>query len=300
MIRPTFIRHSIFPKIFFGIFLVCFLSACVREDKEVCADMFLNVKVIDAEGNDITQTEVLQKIDVYLFNPNGFERIIGLDTTQNRFYFSYPQDTPWMVAAWGNLLPSKVHISSLQNNKNTSQTYVTLLPEADGYTPPAPEILYGNLVLEKPHSAMGEPVLTLRPQTAMVTVEVYNIDGSLSDFRSAPADTYHIEIVTPHNGLTFAGELTGSEARYKPLSRFSKGILETDPWMILHDKGIKIMVFKNGKEIKTVTADKEGNPLTAPAGKRLHVYLDMSFSQLKIQIQILPWNHTEQDTGIGF
>lgn len=66
----------IFPL--FLLFILC-CASCVREDMEGCARYELHVRAVDADGNDLTGSGALQKSDIYLFNEQGFVRMIPSD-----------------------------------------------------------------------------------------------------------------------------------------------------------------------------------------------------------------------------
>ena len=42
-------------------------TSCVREDTGDCIQYVLDMQAVDSEGNDLTATDALQKVEVYLF-----------------------------------------------------------------------------------------------------------------------------------------------------------------------------------------------------------------------------------------
>ncbi len=46
-------------------------ASCVREDIGDCVQYQVHVRVVDAAGNDLTESGVLEKSEVYLFGDNG-------------------------------------------------------------------------------------------------------------------------------------------------------------------------------------------------------------------------------------
>ena len=51
-------------------------ASCVREDTGDCVQYQVHVRVVDAAGNDLTESGVLEKSEVYLFGENGFVRMV--------------------------------------------------------------------------------------------------------------------------------------------------------------------------------------------------------------------------------
>lgn len=90
-----------FPIFLLILFLLCFVS-CVREDMEGCARYELHVRAVDADGNDLTGNGVLQKSDIYLFNEQGFVRMIPSEGFSD-FSFGEDKDERLTLVAWGNL-----------------------------------------------------------------------------------------------------------------------------------------------------------------------------------------------------
>ena len=89
----------IFPL--FLLFILC-CASCVREDMEGCARYELHVRAVDADGNDLTGSGALQKSDIYLFNEQGFVRMIPSDGFSD-FYFGEDKGEHLTLVAWGNL-----------------------------------------------------------------------------------------------------------------------------------------------------------------------------------------------------
>lgn len=88
----------IFPLLFI---LLCCVS-CVREDMEGCVRYELHVRAVDADGNDLTGNGVLQKSDIYLFNEQGFVRMIPSEGF-SEFSFGEDRGERLTLVAWGNL-----------------------------------------------------------------------------------------------------------------------------------------------------------------------------------------------------
>ena len=88
----------VFPL--FLLFLLC-CASCVREDMEDCVRYELHVRAVDTDGNDLTESGVLQKSDIYLFNEQGFVRMISSDGFSD-FYFGEDKGERLTLVACGN------------------------------------------------------------------------------------------------------------------------------------------------------------------------------------------------------
>ena len=101
-------------------------ASCVREDMEECTQYALNVRAVDNEGNDLTDSGVLQKADVYLFNENGFVRMVPSGISSD-FLFGHDKRQKLTLVAWGNIkkdqnsvpIPSP-HFSRWHRRRNPS------------------------------------------------------------------------------------------------------------------------------------------------------------------------------------
>ena len=87
------------PVFLLLLFLLC-CTSCVREDMEGCTRYELHVRAVDADGNDLTESGALQKSDIYLFNEQGFVRMIPSDGFSN-FYFGEDKGERLTLIAWG-------------------------------------------------------------------------------------------------------------------------------------------------------------------------------------------------------
>ena len=61
-------------------------TSCVREDTGDCIQYVLDMQAVDSEGNDLTATDALQKVEVYLFNEKGFIRKIPADISSDLIF----------------------------------------------------------------------------------------------------------------------------------------------------------------------------------------------------------------------
>ena len=77
-------------------------ASCVREDTEDCVQYQVHVRVVDAAGNDLTESGVLEKSEVYLFGENGFVRMVPAGVSSDYLFGNYKEARLTLVA-WGNI-----------------------------------------------------------------------------------------------------------------------------------------------------------------------------------------------------
>ena len=76
--------------------------SCVREDTGDCMQYEIHVRVVDAAGNDLTQSGVLEKSEVYLFGENGFVRMVPAGVSSD-YLFGNHKEARLTLVAWGNI-----------------------------------------------------------------------------------------------------------------------------------------------------------------------------------------------------
>ena len=77
-------------------------TSCVREDTGDCIQYVLDMQAVDSEGNDLTATDALQKVEVYLFNEKGFIRKIPTDISSD-LIFRDDKNERLTLVVWGNI-----------------------------------------------------------------------------------------------------------------------------------------------------------------------------------------------------
>ena len=92
---------GIFPSFRFFLFFSVAFRACVRIWKVVSGMNCMSVRWMRM-GNDLTGNGVLQKSDIYLFNEQGFVRMIPSEGILGLF-FGEDRDERLTLVAWGNL-----------------------------------------------------------------------------------------------------------------------------------------------------------------------------------------------------
>ena len=202
----------IFPLLFI---LLCCVS-CVREDMEGCVRYELHVRAVDADGNDLTGNGVLQKSDIYLFNEQGFVRMIPSEGFSD-FFFGEDRDERLTLVAWGNLKEDTLITTEIAPGTSLKDAKLQLRQYTHGTHIPLTDLFYCR-------REIGE-ISTRGVEGADITLVMERMVAGLSIRTRYLAERY------PYNGeayrfvvhcigteMDFMGEASGDGAGYEPAS----------------------------------------------------------------------------------
>ena len=133
------IRPSILTALYAG--LIFLYASCVREDTSACMQYEVNVRVVDAEGNDLTESEVLEKSEVYLFGENGFVRMIPAGVSSDYLFGHYKNDRLTLVA-WGNVKEDTLITAEIKPSTPIEEARLKLKQYAEGNHLPVTDLFY--------------------------------------------------------------------------------------------------------------------------------------------------------------
>ena len=133
------IRPSILTALYAG--LIFLYASCVREDTSACMQYEVNVRVVDAEGNDLTESEVLEKSEVYLFGENGFVRMIPAGVSSDYLFGHYKDDRLTLVA-WGNVKEDTLITAEIKPGTPIEEARLKLKQYSEGNHLPVTDLFY--------------------------------------------------------------------------------------------------------------------------------------------------------------
>lgn len=283
--------------------IVCILlflvpAACVREETDTCVQYELNVRAVDVEGNDLTQSGALQKADVYLFNEKGFVRMVPAGISSD-FLFGNDKSEKLTLVAWGNIKADTLTTAEITPGTSIEEARLKLKQHAQGSHLPITDIFYCRKELN--------PATTRGMQEKNITLVMERMAAGLSIRTRYLAERY------PHNGtpytfivrgtgteVDFTGKVIGESAGYQPLSYTDKqGDIYAPPFHIFpteETQRIEIDIYRREEKLYTITEDNEFKPLYAPAGKQTNVDIDFRYAVVKVTITVVPWGTISQDT----
>ena len=283
--------------------IVCMLlflvpASCVREDTEACVQYKLNVRAVDAEGNDLTENGVLQKSDVYMFDENGFVRMVPAGISSD-FLFGEEKSAKLTLVAWGNLKEDTLVTTELARGTSIEEARIQLRKHAEGTHIPITDLFYSRKELSW--------VQTRSMQEENIVLVMERIAASVSIRTRYLAERYPYSGVPHHfivrgtgTEMDFTGRTVGEDAGYKPTSTTDNaGDVYAPPFHVFtmqEGGGIEIDIYREQERICTVTEDNNFQPLRVTVGKQTNIDIDFRYAEVKVFVTVVPWGTVNQDT----
>lgn len=302
---PHFLKSL--AKIILSILLIFLVASCVPEDVEDRVQYALNVRAVDADGNDLTNTGVLEQTAVYLFNKNGFARMVPTGTSSDYLFGAEKSDTLTLVA-WGNIKSDALTTTQITPGTSIEDACLQLRQQGEGNNIPVTDLFYSRKSLTE--SDAKSTIITSRgAQESTVTLVMSRRAASISirtryfAVRYPYTETaYRLVVRGTGNTIDFDGKLTGDEAHYEPTSiTNSIGDIYAPPFQIFStNKGAKIEIdiYRGNEKLYTISEDNELKTLYAPAGKQLNVDIDFRNTKINVMVTIVAWGEVSQQTEI--
>ena len=115
--------------------------SCVREDTGDCMQYEIHVRVVDAAGNDLTQSGVLEKSEVYLFGENGFVRMVPAGVSSD-YLFGNHKEARLTLVAWGNIKEDTLITAKIKPGTLLEEARLKLKQHAEGSHLPVTDLFY--------------------------------------------------------------------------------------------------------------------------------------------------------------
>ena len=283
--------------------LICILSAilctaCVREDTEGCVQYALNVQAVDAEGNDLTSSGVLQKADVYLFNEQGFVRMVPAGISSD-FLFGNDKNQKLTLVAWGNVKTDTLAITEVTPGTSIEEARLQLRRHEQGSNLPITDIFYCRRELSQTTTrGMQEENITLVMERMAAGLSIRT--RYLAQRYPYTGEPYAFIVRGTGTEVDFMGKVMGDEAGYEPYSTTDyKGDIYAPPFRIFPtgDKGsIEIDIYRKQEKLYTITEDNNFEPLYVSVGKQTNIDIDFRYAEVKTFVTVVPWGQISQDT----
>lgn len=278
--------------------LVLLCASCVREDTAECVQYELNVRAVDSEGNDLTKSGVLQKSDVYLFNEQGFVRMVPTGLSSD-FYFGEDKGEKLTLVAWGNLKEDTLITTDVKPGTSLEEAKLQLRQYAHGTHIPLTDLFYCRKEIGRPATRSlegSEVLLVMERMVAGLSIRT----RYLSERFPYTGQPYRFIVHCTGTEMDFAGKAAGSNAGYEPASTTNaKGDVYAPPFHIFpmnERKKLEIDICRGQEMLCTITEDNNFQPLYAPVGKQTNIDIDFRYAEPKATIKVLPWGEVYQDT----
>ncbi|MCD8183988.1 MAG: FimB/Mfa2 family fimbrial subunit [Bacteroides sp.] len=295
-------------KAVFCVLLFLLPASCVRKDVDGCVQYALDVRVVDNEGNDLTESGILEKTDVYLFNQKGFVRMVPAGIS-SAFLFGEDKNERLTLVAWGNVKEDTLVTTQVAVGTSLEDARLQLRRHAEGTHIPVTDLFYCRKELNdadmedtedtpQTRGGMREDGVTLVMERMAAGVSVHTI--GFTEKYPEGGGPCHIVVRGAGTEMDFTGKAVGDEAGYKPLSYTDgAGDLRTQPFHVFptnDGQHIAIDICRQGEMLFTVTQNNKFEPICTPAGKQTDILLDFRYATLQITVTVLPWGEVSQDT----
>ena len=272
-------------------------AGCVREDTSACMQYKLNVRAVDAEGNDLTRSGTLQKVDVYIFNESGFVRMVPGETLSG-FLMAHNKKDRLTLVAWGNLKEDTL-VTKIGPESSIKQARLKLKKHADGCHLPITDLFYCRKELNNTSTrGMQEETVTLTMERMAAGLSIRT--HYLAERYPYDGESYTFIVRGTGTKMDFTGKTAGQNARYKPLSiTDEQGDVYAPPFRIFPTGNggcLEIDIYRKQEKICTIAWDNESKPLSAVAGKQTHIDINFRHARIKAFVNVMPWEEMNQET----
>lgn len=276
--------------------LLC--ASCVREDTAECVQYELNIRAVDSEGNDLTKSGVLQKSDVYLFNEQGFVRMVPSGLSSD-FYFGEDKGEKLTLVAWGNLKEDTLITTEVNPGTPLEEAKLQLRQYAHGTHLPLTDLFYCRKELNQTQTRGLEGAeLTLVMERMVAGLSIRT--RYLAERYPYTGQPYRFIVHCTGTEMDFTGKASGSSAGYEPASvTDTKGDVYAPPFHIFptgEEKQLEIDICRGQEILCTIVEDNNRQPLYALVGKQTNIDIDFRYATVKTIVTVLPWGEVHQDT----
>lgn len=276
--------------------LLSFMS-CIKDDFTNCnTTLFLQIKAIDAAGQDITSSGETGSAQLYIFDQNQrFVQQVAVSASdiQNkiRIQLFIKGVNGFSVVAWSNLNGNQ-QADSLVTGITMEQALVKLRKNTEGYAVNPDDLFHGIFTTNSSRSTTDisiENTITIERKTALVNILVKGLDAQSAD------DYYFIIKGTTKDTYNFKGNLTGNPIDHKQGGEFNASNTQfvSSPFSMYplpEENKLTILIYKGDELIATAeTNDENGSDIIPIAGITTNVLIDLRTS-LTVTIRVTTWD----------
>lgn len=278
--------------------LLCW--SCIGEDMSACAEYSVLVKVFDADGNDLTGSDRITSVDMYLFDQQGFVRVIP-SGSQGSFLLGEEKNKELTLIAWGNLNPDSVSVPVILPGSSLEDTRLHAFQLSGINARTVSDLFYSKLHIS-PIQTRGleqrSDTIVLNSVSTGMTVQT----SGLQQWLGFPSDSCRIVIENAGGSLNFLGIFTGETVTYEPVvSQDVGGDLNTALFRILptgNSQNLTLSLYNGSTKVFSVASDSEGDPIVAPAGRIVRLFIHFEYASVKVVVTVSPWDETKQDSTL--
>lgn len=208
--------------------LVASTTGCIRESLDACPPLntyTLTLKVVNAEGDDITESGDVDEVRLFIFDKNkGFvdKRDMTLSdiTSRQPITLDYPGDPENLyVVAWSGLTDGQVEVADV-NNGSLAEDLNVSLRSSDGIAEAPNELYHGMTFVERAENALTkDQEVVITPQIGRITIEAYGLEY-VNLLKSGNEDDFAYTVDKTRSAFNYQGDMTGDSVSYIPPAAF--------------------------------------------------------------------------------
>lgn len=283
--------------------LACILAAalcasCVKENTEKCVLYEVRMRVVDNQGNDLTESGVLEKAEVYLFNEEGFVRMVPAGTVPE-LLIGEDRDERLTLVAWGNLKEDTLVTTDIRRGTPPEEARLQLRQQEGGTHIPVTDLFYCRKEVQQAVTrSVGTAEVTLVMER--VAAEVSIRTRYMAQRYPYTGEPYRIIVRCAATEMDFTGKAAGDGAGYEPASTTDEaGDVSAPPFRIFpteEGERIEIDICRGSGKLCTIAEGNDFKPLYAPAGMHTEIVIDFREAQPKTTLTVHPWGEMGQET----
>lgn len=302
-ISNQWVKHTLHSV--FGLLILLSFSACIKDDFPNCnTTLFLQIKAVDASGQDITSSGEAGAAKIYVFDEKQRfiqQMTVSATDIQNkiRIPLYIKGVNSFSVVVWSNLNGNQ-QADSLANSISMDQALVQLKRNADGYAINPDDLFFGMTNVKASNTNADitiEDNITIQRKTALLNIMVKGLDAQLTRSTDAQlANNYYFIIKgTTKDAYNFKGELTGNPIEYKQYGEFNASNTQfiSSPFRMFplsEGNRLTISIYKGDELIATANKnDEDGSDIRPIVGVTSNVLIDLR-AALKVNIIVTDWD----------
>lgn len=208
--------------------LVASTTSCIRESLDACPPLntyTLTLKVVNAEGDDITESGDVDEVRLFIFDKNkGFvdKRDMTLSdiTSRQSITLDYPGNPENLyVVAWSGLKDGQVEVADV-NNGSLAEDLNVSLRSSDGIAEAPNELYHGMTFVDRAENALTkDQEVVITPQIGRITIEAYGLEY-VNLLKSGNEDDFAYTVDKTQSAFNYQGDMTGDSVSYIPPAAF--------------------------------------------------------------------------------
>lgn len=295
------------------LFSLCALAlsftGCIHEDLDECKYYTVSLKVVNADGEDITQGCLLQNASLYIFDEaNKFLEEVKLNAEdikeKRKVQLNYPEDAKLKVIAWAGVDSQKQEVPTLQVADDITKLDLSLKKEDENFAVTPDSLYHGTedvVTRAAGDGTVTNQEVTVRPKTGRVKILTIGLEkGWLNRAANNSLNEEELQYYVNRTPRTwdYEGNQKGEKLAYKKDGTFDEDAQFLSDWSQLSPgDNLTVQLYNESNEIYTVDRNDNGELLAVPEGRELYVVVRLDDHQkvVSVRSKVRPWGAVDDD-----